>query len=257
MSDPSPTPEPKPKRKSPGPLDSRMLEALQSDSEIVHATIAELAQDAALAAALAPFCLDRDNTIAITPASLTALAGQCAETLALAGRITSERARVSSITDSEDDDKAAAIAAIRGMQKRAKSKYEESDPARLDAYFIGGPLGSRKDISLAGAAIYGLIRDKDEQGNPLTPQDTLPGIGTAQIAQFKTDLGSYAVVETEQSGAQSDASGSLLEFEAACAQIARRRRKLQLAIDAERPYNDPANTPLRTRLGLPADKGLA
>jgi hypothetical protein len=33
--------------------------------------------------------------------------------------------------------------------------------------------------------------------------------------------------------------------------------QIQLAVDVERPFTDPANGPLRTRLGLPADKGMS
>ncbi len=72
-----------------------------------------------------------------------------------------------------------------------------------------------------------------------------------------TDLGSYGGVQTTQSGAQTDAKQSLQEFEDECDQISRRRRKVQLAVDAERPFSNPSNGPLRTRLGLPADRGMA
>jgi hypothetical protein len=259
MTDPiTPTPAPAPKkRKSPGPLNSALLDHLQTDEDTINAALDEVTTDPALASALAPHFLDRDNTIAITPASLTTLSAQVAAARATGADVLSGRATFHSVTDDEGTDQATAVAAIRNVQTRAKEKYEETDPSRLYAYLIGQPLKSRSQITQAATALYTLLRTTDDNDQPVTPKDTLPGFGAAQIAQFKTDLGSYGGVQTRQSGAQSDATGSLQDFEDECAQVTRRRRKLQLAVDAERPFTDPANAPLRTRLGLPADKGMS
>jgi hypothetical protein len=234
-----------------------MLDRLQDDEEIINAALDKANNDPAFAAAVAPHCLDRDNTVAITPASLTALSVQAAAARAIGAEVISGRAAFHSVTDDEDDDKATAIAAIRNVQTRAKGKYEEADPARLAAWFIGKALSTRSQITLAGTAAYTLLRTSDDDGNPITPQDTLPGFGPTQINQLKIDLGSYFQVQTKQSGAQSKAAGSLVDFEDECAQIGRRRRKLQLAVDAERPSTDPTNAPLRTRLGMPGDKAMS
>ena len=254
---PAATPAPKKPRKSPGPLDSRTLAGLGRDEEIIRAASEEIAADAPLASALSTHFLDRDNTVAITPASLGALLQQAADARTAGGAATSGDAAFHSVTDDEDNEAGKARAAIRGVQSRAKEKYEETDPARLAAYYVGKPLRSRSQITQAGAALYALLRTKDDDGNPVTPQDTLPGFDQARIDRFHADLGSYAEVQTAQSGARKTASTGHGSFEESCAQVSRRRRKLQLAIDAERPYTDPANTPLRNRLGLPADKTMS
>ncbi|MEA3187361.1 MAG: hypothetical protein QOD99_1191 [Chthoniobacter sp.] len=252
---PTPAPEPK-KRRSPGPLDSRLLEQLQKDEDIARAAVDEVNRDPALASALGPHFLDRDNTIAITAANLQELIQQAGDARAAGADATSGSADFHSVTGDESDETKKAIAAIRNVQTRAKAKYEESDPARLGAYYIGQPLRSRAQITQAGAAVYDLLRTKDAGGATITPQDTLPGFDQAKIDQLKTDLGSYSGIQTAQSGAQSDASGARQSFEEACAQVTRRRRKLQLAVDAERPFG-PDNAALRRRLGMPVDKGMS
>lgn len=103
---------------------------------------------------------------------------------------------------------------------------------------------------------YSLLRTADNDGNLVTPQDTLPGYPDAKIAQYKTDLGAFYQIQTTQSGAQQDASESRQDFETQASQISRRRRKLQHGLDAERPHG-AANTPLRRRLGLPTDKAMS
>jgi hypothetical protein len=253
---PAPAPETK-KRKSPGPLDARLLAQLAKDGEIAAAALDEITNDPALAAALATHFIDRDNTVPIDAASLNQLAQQAAAAHAAGAAATTGTAGFHSVTDDEDDEEKTAIAAIRGVQARAKEKYEETDPARLAAYHIGQPLKSRTQITQAGAAILALLRTTDANGQPVTPQDTLPGFGVQNLLQFQSSLGSYGGVQTAQGEAQKKASEARLAFEAACEQVARRRRKLQLAVDAERPFTTPANAPLRTRLGLPSDKGMS
>ncbi len=252
-----PTKPAKKPRKKRSPLDSAKLADVGRDEEIVSAALEEIAADTTLASALSSHFLDRDNTVAIEVASLQTLLRQAQSARTAGGATTSGQAGFHSVTGAEDAEAQKAIAAIRGVQSRAKEKYEESDRARLKAYYVGKRMRSRDQITQAGAAIYGLLRTKDADNRPVTPQDTLPGFDQAKIDAFHADLGSYAAVQTAQSGAQSQASGSLQTFEDACAQVARRRRKLQLALDAERPFTNPANKPLRKRLGLPADKSMS
>ena len=256
----NPTPDPK-KRKSPAPLNTRLLKTLGNDEAIIQSTLDEMTQDAALtsnlATDLATHFIDRDNTVAITPASLQTLLVQIGEARADGVDATSGTAEFHSVTDDESGDAKKAVAAIRNVQTRAKEKYEETDPARLDAYYLGEPLRTRSQITEAGAAVFILLRTKDDAGQPIPAQDTLPGFTQAKIDQLETDLGSYSGVQTRQSAALKSGKTGRLSFVDSCTQVARRRRKLQLAIDAERPYTNPMNAPLRTRLGLPADKGLS
>ncbi|MEO7932267.1 MAG: hypothetical protein ABIT76_03815 [Chthoniobacterales bacterium] len=260
MTDPAspsdPAPEPK-KRKARGVLSTRLLKQLTSDEEIFRATIDEMSGDASLTTKLAQHCIDRDNTVPITPASLAVVLKQVADARQDGANTTSKRAALNSITGGENTDAKTAIAAIRNVQSRAKGKYEEANPARLTAYYVGKPLKTRPQITQAGAAVFTLLRTKDDDGQPVEPQDTLPGFDQSKIDQLEADLGSYGGVQTRQSGARKAASDGRLTFEESCAQVGRRRRKLQLAIDAERPHTDPNNAPLRTRLGLPTDGTVA
>ncbi len=256
MADPTPAPTPK-TRKPRGPIDGRLLQQLETDTEIISSAVDEIGTDTALAAELATHFIDRDNTVPITLASLQALSVQATDAGHLAANATSATATFHTVTGTEGGDQATAIAAIRSVQARAKEKYEETDSARLAAYYVGQPLGSRVQITAAGTAVFTLLRTRDDAGNVITPQDTLPGFDQPKIEQLETDLGSYAGIQTTQSGAQSKASQNRQTFADACDQISRRRRKLQLAVDAERPYSDSANASLRTRLGLPPDKSMS
>ena len=144
----------------------------------------------------------------------------------------------------------------RGPQARAKEKYEETHPELLDAYYVGQPLGSRSQVTQAGSAAYTRLRTTDDNGDPITPQDTLPGYNQARIDQLKADLGEYAGVQTEQSGAQEIATDKRGDFKSEAEQVSRRRRRLQLAVDGEYPHG-PTNVALRRRLRLPTDKGMS
>lgn len=251
-----PAPEPK-KRKARGVLNTRWLKQLTSDEEIIKSTIDEMSGDTLLTTELAQHCIDRDNTVPITPASLTVLLKQVADARKDGANTTTKRAALKSLTGGEKTDTKTAVAAIRNVQTRAKGKYEEADPARLSAYYVGKPLKTRLQITQAGAAVFTLLRTKDDQDQPIAPEDVLPGYDQLKIDQLEIDLGSYSGVQTRQSAARKTASDGRLTFEESCAQVGRRRRKLQLAIDAERPFTNPNNAPLRTRLGLPANEPIA
>lgn len=248
--------DPKKSRKSPGPLDAKLLAQLEKDQQIIKAAADELGQDAELASAMASHFLDAGQTVPITPANLKALDKQADTVRAAGSAVVAGKADFHDVTDAEDADTETARAAVRRVQVAAKEKYEETNPAKLQSYYIGQPLRSRKDLTQAGAAIYTLLRTTDDENNPVTPQDTLPGYNAAKLTQLKADLGQYGAIQTEQSAAQKKAGVSRVEFSSQCEQITRRRRRLQLALDGERPHS-PTNAPLRKRLGLPPDKAMS
>lgn len=125
----------------------------------------------------------------------------------------------------------------------------------MDAFYVGQDLKSRRQIENAATACWNIIGNTDANGNPVTPQDTVPGISTAQLAQIKADLGGYVSVQTAQSGAQKKATDARANYKTQCDQIARRRRRLQQAFDTERPHSS-GNTALRRRLGLPVGRSM-
>ena len=253
---PAPTPAPTPAHKPPSPIDQKLAVDLKNDKEVIDATIDLLGSDAALAAALATHFLDAAQTVAITPASLQALSQEATDAQQAGADIVNKSAQAHDTTAHETTDAAAARAAIRKIQSAAKEKYEETNPTRLDAYYVGQPVHSRAQLEQAATACWGLIGNTDSSGSTITPQDTLPGIGTTQLSEIKTGLGAYVTAQTTQSGAQKEASDARTAYKTKCEQIARRRRRLQRAIDTERPFG-PANATLRRRLGLPVDKGIS
>ena len=260
MPDQPPTPpasgDPSTPRKPRGPIDSHRLAQLEKDQEIIQAVIDEMTTDPAFTAALATHYIGAQQTIPATPANVQALAAEAEAVRTTAADATSGTAEFHDVTDQEEGDMGTAIAAIRSVQARAKEKYEETNPALLEAYYVGQPLRSRSQVTQAGSAAYTRLRTTDDAGNPVTPQDTLPGYDQAKIDQLKADLGDYVGVQTEQSGAQETATGKRGDFKSESEQISRRRRRLQLAVDAEYPYSEE-NVALRRRLRLPTDKGMS
>lgn len=73
---------------------------------------------------------------------------------------------------------------------------------------------------------------------------------------MKSRLDTYKGVQTEQTFAQGSASGARMSLKDQCAQISRRRRKLQLAIDAEYPPGS-ANSAFRKQFGLQGNRAMS
>jgi hypothetical protein len=77
-----------------------------------------------------------------------------------------------------------------------------------------------------------------------------------RIDLLKTRLDAYTGIQTDQTMAQGDVSGARTSLKDQCAQISRRRRKLQLAIDAEYAPGE-ANAAFRKQFGLQGDKAMS
>ena len=243
-------------RKSPGPIDQKLADQLKDDHEIIDAALDELNQDAQLATDLASHFLDAAQTLAINPANLQALSDEAAAAEQAGAQIVADESDFHGVTDTEQSSSMPkAIAAVRKMQSAAKEKYQETNEAKLESYYVGQDLKTRRQIENAATACWNMVGNTDANGNPVTPQDTLSGIDTAKLAQIKIDLGAYVTVQTEQSGAQAKATNPRTAYKTQCAQIQRRRSRLQHAFDTERPHGS-ANTALRRRLGLPANRSM-
>ena len=215
-----------------------------------------MSTNAPFVANLAPHFLDAGNTIAITPATVDTLAEQTAAARDTAAAAMSGTASRENITSEEETHKTDLLASIQNAQTRAKAKYQQSAPAKLKEYWIGENLTSRSKIEQAGNGIYALLRTKDDADNPITPQDTLPGFDQTAIDLLKTRLTAYTGIHTDQTMAQGTASGARTTLKDQCAQISRRRRKLQLAIDAEYPPGS-ANSAFRKQFGLQGNKAMS
>lgn len=253
-SNPTPADSKKPRSKS--PIDQRTANQLRSDREIIAAALDEINSDPAFGAALATHFLDQDGTVPINAANLQALSEQATAAEQAGAAITEHSSAAQDVTKTETGDKNKAVAAVRKIQSAAKEKHEETHKEKLGAYYVAQRLDSRQRIESAATACWHMVRTSDDAGNPITPQDTLPGIGAAQLTQIKADLAGYVTVQAAQSGAQKDASDARTAYAQQCDQIQRRRRRLQQAINTERPHTDENNKALRRRLGLPTDQGM-
>jgi hypothetical protein len=90
----------------------------------------------------------------------------------------------------------------------------------------------------------------------ITPKDTLPGFSKPPSTSSKARLDAYTHIQTQQTMAQGDASGARMTLKEQRAQITRRRRKLQLAIDAEYPPGS-ANSAFRKQFGLQGNRAMS
>lgn len=254
-SDPAtPSPSGKP-RKSPSALDTHTLEELTRDEQIALAAKQEMSTNPGFVTALSTHFLDAENTVAITPASISQLAQQAKDAQETAQRATTGTADLRNVSAKEEQLKKALLASIKNVQTRAKEKYGESAPAKLKSYYVGEAIASRAQIEEAGASIVALVRNKDDSGHPITPQDTLPGLTDSGILDLTTNFDAYVGVQADQTLALGDASSARGSFKEQCKQIARRRRKLQLAIDAEYPPGED-HAAFRKQFGLQGDKAM-
>ncbi len=86
--------------------------------------------------------------------------------------------------------------------------------------------------------------------------DKLPGIGQDDIKALRQALEAYAKVQTDQTSAQSGATPERVNLETAVADIAGRRREIQLAADAVWPPDNKANAGIRKEFFLPPYKAF-
>jgi len=158
------------------------------------------------------------------------------------------------ITGDEADLMEDLINRIQEVQKRARQKYDATDPAQLLGYAIRQKFySSRSLLEQTGANILHKLQG-DPTANPPVPADVLPGITPAKIAGLQTALAAYQDVQGDQSGAQSSATTARRQLDSAVSDIMAMRREIQFAADAEWPHTDPANAGIRVEFYLPPDR---
>ncbi len=142
--------------------------------------------------------------------------------------------------------KAALLTELHFCQARARQKHFSKNPAVLADYGIGHHLDDSRAL-LEGWAqtIY-----------DLTETDILPKVTPAKRAVLKAALDSYKDAQTEQTGTIGIASGARLTRDTLVNKATAGRLWLQFAADAEWPYADPANTPIRREFQLPATRAF-
>lgn len=277
MANPNPTPTPD--RPSPSNIDQSQLDELD---------LAEAVAQAALEEPFRTELADED----VDPAETAALLDDIAAARETAGQAIGGTAAFHGVTDAEELAKQALLAVIRTVQKRAKRKYEETDPAQLRAFFVNERVDTRTRLLTAAVTILRRVDPANPAlknlppalqaaatkaaqpttaktkakaaaapapaATPATP-DTLPGQNAVKTQALADAFVTYRDINTAQARAQGTASGARGTLGQQVAAIAVRRRNLQLAADTIYPPNpaDAAVSAIRRRFHLPEGQALA
>lgn len=236
MADPAPTPAPAP---APAPQTTR-TRGLVNQALLDELTVAEeitaAAKKAGYGAQLAAGGIDAPKIAAITDAIANArkLAAQAVQ--GTTGR--------QDVTQNEAGLMNDLINKIQEVQKRARQKYDATDPVRLKDFAVGQQFyNSRSLLEQTAANILEKLKT-----------DTLPGITPAKVSALQQALTDYQNVQGDQTGAQSGATTARKQLETAVSDIVARRREIQFAADAEWPHTDSANAGVRAEFQLPPDR---
>ena len=232
---PPPTPTPTPRGRS--GINQAWLSEL-SDSERIAAAAQKESHQAQLASG------DIDD------AKVTALVAALAAARKLAAQAVQGTTGKHIVTDEEAGLQETLINRIQYIQKRARQKYDATDPGQLADYAVGQKFYSSRTVLEQTAANILLKLSGDQD----TPADKLPGVDAAKIAALQQALAGFQGAQSDQSGAQSGATTARRQLEAAIADIVSKRREIQFAADAEWPHTDSANAGIRAEFQLPPDR---
>lgn len=235
MPDPTPPPAPaKPKRGPRGPVNQRLVDELTESGEL-----AATAAKTEYAAQMADEGIDADF--------LTGMNTAIADGLALVALANNSTAGKTTITGDEETLKKALLKAIGVIQNRAKRKYTKAKDPGLDKYFVNkGIEDNRALLETASAAIIETLKS-----------DTLPHLKTEEVDALKEARKNYVGIQTDQTGAQGDATTARTNLETKVTEVAGMRRQLQLAADLLWPADNADNKGTRVEFKLPPDKALA
>ncbi len=210
-----------------------------------HALLDELTQAEAILAAAAP--ADRATRLAeggIDAAKVTALTTAIAAARTQAAQAALGTTGKQGVTAEESALLDDLVNKIQEVQKRARQKYDATEPVRLKDYAVGQQFyNSRSLLEQTATNILSKLAG-----------DTLPGITPAKVTALQQALADYQGVQGDQTGAQSGATTARKQLETAVADIVAKRREIQFAADAEWPHTDKANAGIRAEFQLPADR---
>ena len=82
----------------------------------------------------------------------------------------------------------------------------------------------------------------------------LPGITADKLTALNTVFEQWKLADETQGSAQTAGATTRTERNNLIASIEKHRRKIQFAADAEWPYTNPANAPIRKAFQLPTDR---
>jgi len=230
---PSPAAQPGPqkKRQPPGAL-SAVQTAELNKAEKLSGTASKIDYSAKLAA--------RD----ISPESLVILQTDIDDCRRQSNVAVQKTTGVRVITRQEEELQKKLVGALVEIQAAARQKFRLTAPEVLADYFIGFDLNaSRPDLEQYSEGIFAKAAT-----------DALPGITPEKITAGLTLRKAYLKIETDQSGGQSNATGSRTTRDDMVDSIKARRIAIQLAAEAEWPSTDKANAAIRTEFSLPANR---
>lgn len=180
----------------------------------------------------------------IDEAKVTVLAAAIAAARTLAAQATQGTTGKQGVTRTEAELFENLVNKIKEVQKRARQKYDATEPVKLKDYAVGQRFdNSRSLLEQTAANVLEKLKT-----------DTLPGIAPEKIAALKAALADYQGVQGDQTGAQSGATTARKQLETAVDGIIAMRREIQFAADAEWPHTDPVNAGIRAEFKLPPDR---
>jgi hypothetical protein len=226
-----PTPEPKKPARTRGLVNQNLLDELSGADEIVAVTRKD-----GYAVKLAAGGIDATK--------ITALTAAIASARTLAAQATQGTTGRQGVTQTEAELFDNLVDKIKEVQKRARQKYDATEPLKLKDYAVAQRFdNSRSLLEQTAANVLEKLKT-----------DTLPGITPEKIAALQAALAEYQGVQGDQTGAQSGATTARKELEAAVDGIIAKRREIQFAADAEWPHTNPAHAGIRAEFKLPPDR---
>src|ERR1041385_7137827 len=132
------------------------------------------------------------------------------------------------------------IRALRQVQAAARKEFRDSNPAKLNAYYIGERIDANREIL-----------EECAQGILANAGVDRPGaVNTEFVVRAEAARSAYTQSKLTRASGRSQAKSKRLERDAAVASIVQRRREIQFAADAEWPPNVPENAAVRAEFGL-------
>ena len=228
---PAPGAEPAKNKRKRGVLNQAQIQSLTKADQICTC---------ALKAAYAPALTNREIVPAFVPDLQDDIA-TARQSSALAVQNTTSK---ETATGDETTAEGLLLKALQEVRTAAKQKYALTDRTQLRDYYVGTRIdANRPQLEQVSQAIITKLGD-----------DTLPGITSAKVTNLVNLRQAYIDANASQGDAQSSATLTRSQLDAAVQTITKRRLTIQLAADAEWPHTDPANAAVRKEFALPLNK---
>ena len=136
------------------------------------------------------------------------------------------------------------VEGIQEVQSAARQKYRVVNPEILPAYYIGEDL--RRSAAVLNLVAGGVLS--------MIGEDPLPGFDQEKIDQFETLYLAWLTAEDVQGDRQAAATGTRAGRDNKVESVKNRRIVIQLAVNAQYPYQNKDNVAIRRIFLLPIDR---